>query len=594
MSIAEFAARADPSWLRELRQDPEADAHQPNRKSRQVKSGHFVKVKPTPLPKPRLVIVSPVMAGELGLSVDACRSQEFLRFFSGDVAAIPNMETWATPYALSIMGRQMYDNCPFKNGNGYGDGRAISIGEVVAPTGQRWEMQLKGAGPTPFCRGADGRAVLRSSVREFLASEAMHHLGVSTTRALSLIVSEDETTQRPWYSARGDGADGEEEEDPRLASAPPELRQRLKQMLSQQRSEPDVMVSESCAMTCRVAPSFMRIGHLDLFARRATSRSATEEQREEHRLICAHAFAREFPDVLPAAPLPERAVAVFDAAVAGIAAMVAGWLLVGFCQGNFNCDNCLFAGRTMDYGPFGFIDKYDPGFAKWVGAGSHFAFMNQPDAALANLGTLKSAFDPLLDDAGKRTLGERLQAAKVTVRQTVDAMWCRKLGLPEGSVEGIAIFKALEEVMRSSEVDYTILFRQLAEVTTACVAGGGPDACEAAALWAPLRQAFYKAPCAALEERWTAWLRRWIEQLSQGGLLNDAAERLKQVNPKYILREHMLAKAYEAAKKDDISLVHELYRLIKNPYDEQPELASKYYCRAPDAALSASGVAVMN
>merc|ERR1719424_251887 len=151
------------------------------------------------------------MADELGLSIDAVESEEFARYFSGDMKALPDtMRSWCTPYALSIMGQPYTSNCPFGNGNG----RAVSIGEVVVPAQsrgpsaepakngdegapRRWEMQLKGGGTTPFCRGADGRAVLRSSLREFLASEAMHFLGVSTTRALSLVVSGRETTRRP-------------------------------------------------------------------------------------------------------------------------------------------------------------------------------------------------------------------------------------------------------------------------------------------------------------------------------------------------------------------------------------------------------------
>merc|ERR1719487_2090899 len=139
------------------------------------------------------------MAAELGLSEACCRSEDFLRFFSGDVDVAPAFQSWATPYALSIYGQEMYDNCPFKNGNGYGDGRACSVAEVVVG-GRRWELQLKGSGTTPFSRGADGRAVVRSSVRKFLASEAMGHMGVSTTRALACVVSTSETCRRPWYS----------------------------------------------------------------------------------------------------------------------------------------------------------------------------------------------------------------------------------------------------------------------------------------------------------------------------------------------------------------------------------------------------------
>ena len=151
------------------------------------------------------------MAANLGIPESDVQSERFARFFSGDADVLPGMETWATPYALSIMGQRQVSNCPFGNGNGYGDGRAVSVGEVVGtrargdggdPTApQRWEMQLKGGGPTPFCRGADGRAVLRSSIREFLASEAMHALGVSTTRALSLVVSEGDEVRRPLGTA---------------------------------------------------------------------------------------------------------------------------------------------------------------------------------------------------------------------------------------------------------------------------------------------------------------------------------------------------------------------------------------------------------
>lgn len=204
---------------------------------RPVSSGHFVPVPPRPLPSPQLVIYSPEMSEALGLAQSQCRSDEFVRFFSGEVAAVPGSESWATPYALSIYGAfRQNQQCPFRNGRGYGDGRAISIQEVVAPSGQRWELQLKGAGTTPFCRGGDGRAVLRSSIREFLASEAMEHLGVATTRALSLVVSETESARRP-------------------------------------RPEEDEIgtLTESCAITCRVAPSFLRVGHFELFGRRAAS-----------------------------------------------------------------------------------------------------------------------------------------------------------------------------------------------------------------------------------------------------------------------------------------------------------------------------------
>jgi len=589
MALAEFVARADHSWLRDLRPDPDAERHKPNKSSREVKSGHWVPVRPTALKRPKLVIFSPGMAEELGLSEVACSSDDFLRFFSGDADALPGLKTWATPYALSIMGKPLYDNCPFKNGNGYGDGRAISVGEVVSPSGKRWEMQLKGAGQTPFCRGADGRAVLRSSVREFLASEAMHHLGISTTRALSLIVSQGDTVGRAWYSGDRDTASASD--DPRLANIPPQMREMLMQMLREQSGEPDVMVDEACAITCRVAPSFARIGHLDLFARRAAKSGATEAQREEHRMMVQHAINREFPELLPGASLAERALAFFGSSVESIAELVAGWLRVGFCQGNFNCDNCLVAGRTMDYGPFGFMDKYDPHFAKWVGSGQHFAFRNQPEAALANLGTLAKSLEPLLDSAGIEALNAKKQAANEIVQRVVDIMWCRKLGLLAGidaaRDAGRSLFNEVETLLKDSSADYVMLFRLLGPV-----AAGAPHASEAALL-EPLQIAFYEPLTASLEDRWRQWVQKWLRLLADDGGLSSAAARMASVNPKYVLREHMLVDAYNAAREGDFSTVHELHTLIQDPYSEQPALEAKYFRRAPDAALSRGGTAIM-
>lgn len=295
----EFSASADHSWLRDLVPDPETAQHEPNRTSRQVRSGHYVRVKPTPLPKPKLVAYSERMAQELKLS-KVVTSEAFLRFFSGDVDAIEGFDSWATPYALSIYGQEMYDNCPFKNGNGYGDGRALSIGEVVIE-GRRWEMQLKGGGTTPFCRSADGRAVLRSSVREFLVSEAMHALGVSTTRALSLIVSEEETVDRPWYDQSKTRPEVNEaflvEVAPQLADAPSELKQMAIAQLRSQLRNPDRLQTEKCAICCRVAPSFLRVGHLELHGRRARRSGRDSEPFQQLELIVKHALKREYSDV---------------------------------------------------------------------------------------------------------------------------------------------------------------------------------------------------------------------------------------------------------------------------------------------------------
>ena len=188
--LTDLVASADLSLLRELRPDPQQQTYAPNMSPREVTGGHFVLVRPTPLPDPVLVTFSESMAGELNLSAEACRSEPFLRAFSGgDVEGF--RQSWATPYSISIYGHETVPDRSGPKGDGYGDGRAISILEVLVKE-QRWELQLKGSGKTPFSRSGDGRAVLRSSVREFLASECMWALGVPTTRALSLVVSRRE------------------------------------------------------------------------------------------------------------------------------------------------------------------------------------------------------------------------------------------------------------------------------------------------------------------------------------------------------------------------------------------------------------------
>jgi len=613
---------ANHSWLQQLKVDPESDKHQPNKRSRQVKSGHYVLVAPTPLPEPKLLIHSPAMAEALGISPEECQSKEFSAFFSGQQhLSGGKLQSWCTPYALSIMGEPMVRNCPFGNGNGYGDGRAISIGEVVVK-GQRWEMQLKGGGQTPFCRGADGRAVLRSSIREFLASEAMYNLGVDTTRALSLVISDGgEMAERPWYS------EGNRDRDP------------------------DMMVHEPCAITTRVAPSFLRVGHVDLFSRRAVASSASAEQIAEHALMVEHALFREYPDCLPVSPLAERATEMMRQVGKRFARLISGWLRVGFCQGNFNADNCLVGGRTMDYGPFGWIERYDPSFAKWVGSSMHFAFMNQPQAALANYTTLARSMQPILTTP---VLQELVQEAREEMLQSVAAMWRSKLGFEDSAsieikAEADALWKQLEALMRFS-ADFIMLFRLLSNVllfqeestatsTTAelrpgtlvrieglksanelngtfgtClnfVASSGrwaiatedgdkslkPENLEAVQsgeeLFGLIAVAFYDPPKVEVQGKWLAWLRTWKALVLKDQSATVVAETMKTRNPKYVPREWMLVQAYDAAARGDFSITHSLYQLFLRPYDEQPDFHEKYFRCTPPCYRGKGGVEIM-
>ena len=610
-----LADRADHSWLKQLTPDPDSAKHAPNRTSREVRSGHYVRVPPTPLSNPRVAIHSPAMAANLGIPEADVQSERFARFFSGDADVLPGMETWATPYALSIMGQRQVSNCPFGNGNGYGDGRAISVGEVMGTRAgdggdpaapQRWEMQLKGGGPTPFCRGADGRAVLRSSIREFLASEAMHALGVSTTRALSLVVSEGgDEVRRPWYRAEADAADDAPEislDDPRLARFDDETKRRIIRQAAKRVRDPDAMIRETCAITTRVAPSFLRVGHVDLFSRRAVRAGKGTPQHAELEQIVRHAIFREFPEILDASSedgssgvTPAQAAAFLRASGAAICEMVAGWLRVGFCQGNFNADNCLVGGRTMDYGPFGFMDAYDPYFAKWTGSGEHFAFANQPGAGLANFAVLAASVAPLL--AGEEDeASDIVREIEGAMETAVAATWRRKLGLDDdASPASVAKLwdYGLEPLMRAAECDYVVCFRQLADVALV----GDFAKLSDEELFAPLAPAFYAPLDADARARWADWIREWraVADAGEGGV-EGTARRIKAENPKYVLREWMLVEAYTAAKeRDDFSVVMELFETATKPYEEGDDArAERWYRRAPDAALRRGGTAFMS
>ena len=564
--VDSLSANSSPSWTDFLTADPEAAANAPNHTSREVKSGHYVPVKPSPLGDPRLVVHSASMAAALGLSEAACLAPRFASFFSGDVDVLAGFMPWATPYALSIYGQPVVRQCPFGNGNGYGDGRAISLGEVVFE-GDRWEMQLKGAGPTPFCRGADGRAVLRSSVREFLASEAMHHLGVSTTRALSLVVSGADTVQRPWYSNKDQGGAGDVPslDDPRIAHVPLEYRKMLLAELASKARGPDVMVREQCAITCRTAPSFFRVGHIELLSRRivratkARGAGSAEAQTAvaEFRRSAQHLLDREFPDIAAQqdAPLPEQLVAMLRASSQQLATLTAGWLRVGFVQGNFNSDNCLVAGRTMDYGPFGFMQRYESLWNMWESSGDHFGYMNQPTAGGKNLESLATAVRVVLDldgnPAHSREAAAVVEAHAQVARDAVDDAFRRKLGLSSFGPDERALFAGLGELMETSEADFTIFWRQLADVAEVGLAEGKEEGKAEGigntdAWWPLLDDAFYAPLTAETKAGWAAWLGEWMgrlrEEVSQDGSGSPeaVAAGMRLVSPKYVPREWML------------------------------------------------------
>lgn len=550
-TLDELATLADYSFMDTLNCDPEGKANGVDHEPRQVFSGHYVPVKPTPIENPEYVAHSKNLFRELGLADSMAQSDDFVRMFSGDLSHVPEPMRkvgWACGYALSIYGNEFYQQCPFQTGNGYGDGRAISVLEAVI-NGQRWEMQLKGAGRTPYCRGADGRAVLRSSVREFLAQEHMHALGVPTSRSLSLYVSKTEKVRRPWYSEGSHSID------------------------------PDVLISEPVAISTRVAPSFIRVGQLELFSRRARKQEHPQAMEELEKIVL-HLIDREYHEVIDQTlPTAEKVVLLAREFRSRLTSLVANWIRVGYCQGNFNSDNCAAGGYTLDYGPFGFCDVFDPQFQPWTGGGRHFSFLNQPAAAERNFHSFCSALRPLLTAHPDhlRELEEIESDFPKVMQERMEKMWAFKLGL-DAFDKGL--FDELATLMMQTPVDYTMLFRELSFV---------PDDIE------PLRKSFYKGRTYAedpdgMDRRWSAWLGKW-KSLTPSGPQEELSSQMKLVNPKYSLKEWFVVPAYQQAAAGDYALVRELQKVMTQPYDEQSEdVEKKYYRLEPRELFGVGGV----
>lgn len=543
----EFVRLADYSLMDTLNADPEATGDGDDHRARQVFSGHYVPVKPTPLAEPEYVTHSSTFFNELGLSDELTLNAKFRQVFSGDLSAThePMRQVgWATGYALSIYGTEYTQQCPFGTGNGYGDGRAISVFEGIL-NGQRWEMQLKGAGSTPYCRGADGRAVLRSSVREFLAQEYMQALGVPTSRSLTLYVSKSETVTRPWYS-----------QDSHCTN-------------------PDILVDNPVAISTRVAPSFLRVGQLELFARRVRN-NAHPRALEELRMIVSHLIDREYKsDINQKFIFADQLVELAKQFRQRLTSLVANWQRIGYCQGNYNSDNCAAGGFTLDYGPFGFCEIFDPKFQPWTGGGEHFSFFNQPIAAEANYHMFWTAVRPLLaeDTEALEHFDQVRHGFAEEMQKQIQKMWAAKLGLTEYNPK---LLERLMQLMTHSEVDFTIFFRELSHI---------PEDISA------LEKSFYLKTSQQFDEQWQAWLESWRDLVIKDGDLAEISASMKQTNPKYTWREWLIVPAYQQAMQGDYTLVRELQEVLSYPYDEQSqEVEDKYYRLKPRAFFNVGGV----
>jgi len=555
-TLDDLVKLADYSFVDTLNCDPDSKASGIDHDTRQVFTGHYILVNPTPIKDPEYVTHSKSFFRELGFSDKLAQSDDFIRLFSGDASHVPQpMRTagWATGYALSIFGTEYYQQCPFQTGNGYGDGRAVSILEAVI-NGQRWEMQLKGGGRTPYCRGADGRAVLRSSVREFLAQEHMHALGVPTSRSLSLYVSKTERVNRPWYSEGSRSMD------------------------------PNMLASESVAISTRVAPSFIRVGQLELFGRRAR-KNEHPKAMEELEMIVLHLIDREYANVIDKKLNTAEKVVLLAREFRGrLTSLVANWIRVGYCQGNFNSDNCAAGGFTLDYGPFGFCDEFNPRYQPWSGGGDHFAFLNQPIAAERNFNMFCKALQPLLTlhQSHLQELEEIKNGFAQVMQTQMERMWADKLGLGDFNAE---LFSELATLMIQTPVDYTIFFRELSMIPDDIV---------------PLKKSFYESPTSeGMDKRWSEWLIKWKLLSGSSNHVNipvphsreELSKQMRLINPKYSLREWFVMPAYQQATERNYTLVRELQDVITQPYAEQSkDVEEKYYKSKPSELFDIGGL----
>ncbi|RXJ90638.1 hypothetical protein CRV01_05675 [Arcobacter sp. CECT 8983] len=549
-SFEKLANTSDYSFVENLTNDPDEKLNGNNKNPREVFSGHYVNVAPTPIKDPIYISHSKNFFEELGIDESLLKEENFVKMFSADLSNVPSPmrnKGWATGYALSIYGNEYYAQCPFQTGNGYGDGRAISIFEGIL-NNKRWEFQLKGAGRTPYCRGADGRAVLRSSVREFLAQEHMHKLGIPTSRSLTLFTSKKEQVQRPWFKEHSYSRD------------------------------PEVMIEEDVAITTRVAPSFIRVGQLELFGRRARKHEHKNALKELEQIVL-HLIDREYSKTIDVTlDLEKKVLLLAKQFQDRLTSLVANWIRVGYCQGNFNSDNCATGGFTLDYGPFGFIDMFDPNYQPWTGGGIHFSFFNQPQAAQKNFKSFCSALKPLVISKQESIKElENIEKDFIYIMQSkMEKMWARKLGIKRFDSE---LFEELINLMIETKIDYTIFFRELSNIPK--------DIKE-------LEKSFYtNIENENIKSKWNKWLEKWNLELNINSKEDKEklSQEMKLTNPKYTLREWILVDAYKEAENGNYQLIKKLQEIMTNPYSKQEiEIENRYYNKKPSNFFGVAGV----
>lgn len=505
--------------------------------ARQVNSALFSIVAPTPVSAPTTLLWSKTVSADLGFDKQFCASEEFAALMSGN-KTFPGSE----PFAMRYGGHQ------FGQWAGQlGDGRAINLGELATSDGRVLNLQLKGAGPTPYSRGADGRAVLRSSVREYLCSEAMFHLGVPTTRALSLVLTGDEVLRDMFY-------DGNAQQEPG-------------------------------AIVCRVAPTFIRFGHFQLCAYRG--------ETEILKQLIDHTIVADFPHLPNPAGCAEaqkRQVYLrwFEDVCKRTGDMVLAWMRVGFVHGVMNTDNMSILGLTIDYGPYGWIDDYNP---EWTpnttdAQGRRYRFGQQADIALWNLYQLANALLVVLEDP------EPVQKILEDYQRYYDSAWTTmmlsKLGLTTNLGErDNALLSELLALLVEQETDMTIFYRKLADFDSSLP---GTE------LLSVVEDAFY-APQAMAQElrvRYELWAETYAARLRVEALEYETRKaNMNAVNPWFVLRNYLAQEAIELAQKGDYSMLHALDEALLNPYAEQAQFA-QFFAKRPEWARNRAGASMLS
>ncbi len=498
---------------------------------RQVQKSCYSRVKPTPVPGPRLVVHSREVAELLGMTGEMVASVDFAQVFAGN-KVLPVMD----PFAMCYGGHQ------FGQWAGQlGDGRAINLGELVNPEGQRWTLQLKGAGPTPYSRTADGLAVLRSSVREFLCSEAMHHLGVPTTRALSLCLTGDKVMRDMFYNGNPQAEPG--------------------------------------AVVCRVAQSFLRFGNFEIFS----SRNDLETLGK----LVEFTICNDFPHL--GEPTPATIARWFHEICERTATMVVHWMRVGFVHGVMNTDNMSILGLTIDYGPYGWVEDYNPSWTPNTtdASGRRYCYGNQPRIALWNLAQLGNALIPLGGEVEPFQKGiEAFSASYALGRET---MLGQKLGISTFQSNDVALAEELFSLFGMAETDMTLFFRALARLDT-------QTETTPAGIKELIGEAFYSIDelKGELLTKWADWVFRYQARLKGDGLPDGIRrERMNAVNPKFVLRNYLAQEAIDLAEQGDFSLIRELLEVLRLPYDEQAG-RERFAQKRPDWARHRAGCSMLS